>query len=482
MKIKIGVGVILFTALAIWGIGPSRHPFLWQMLNASAQEESHAEADHEHEEADHEEADHDHAHEAESISLDDAALFNIGIGEDGTLTLETLDYQKSFRLPGEVRAIPGRSINHVAALVSGIVTRIEARQGETLCPGAPLFEIMLMHEDAIVCQTELIALLQKRDVLQMEIDRLSSLAEGTAPKQQRELQLEKITNDAAIVSQQNLLKIHGFTDEMIDETIVKNRQTITKIVVRVPEIQGDGFETPTAAQHTGEDHNEHFLLLDKLLVNRGDSVQMGDILCRVSDMRSLQIEGKAFAADENIVNLALLEKRPVSAIFPDPVKLAARQRLDGLTIERTDSFIDPSAQTISCWVNLPNERLDEESGIEASTARDTKTIHWRFKPGQRCELEIAYETLPDVFVLPPDAVATDKSAAFVFELTDVHEGKRVWTKRSARVLYRANDAVVIAPDETIRPGIKIAATGAEQLYIALGSGSGKLQSACGHDH
>ena len=116
------------------------------------------------------------------------------------------------------------------------------------------------------------------------------------------------------------------------------------------------------------------------------------------------------------------------------------------------------------------------------TARDAKTLQWRFKPGQRCELSIAQETILHGFVLPPEAVATDKSAAFVFEQVDVHEGKRVWTKRPVRILYRDANAVVIAPDETIRAGMKIAATGAEQLYVALGSGSGKLQSACGHDH
>lgn len=444
--------------------------------------------EHSHEES-HE--DHDHDHEAEEkenadrLWLDDASLFNIGIKQDGELTLKFQEYRKSFRMPGVVREIPGRSINNIAVTVSGIVAKVEAKQGESLCPGDALLEIQLTHEEAIQCQTELITLLQKQDIIRMEEQRLGSLAEGIAPKQQRELLLQKVSNDAAIESQKNLLKIHGFTEKMIEETVIGKRQTITRFVVRVPEIDEEGITVQTSRQHSGNDKKEHYQILEKLLVNKGDSVRTGDILCQISDLRTLQIEGKVFASNENIVNEAFLKQSPVVAIFADAVKAGVRETINHLMIARIDNFIAQETQTVSCWINLPNGKLtlsEEQANPSGVSSCDEKTIQWRFKPGQRCELAIGYETIKNCFVLPPEAVASDRSNAFVFELSEIHEGKKVWTKRPIRILYRASDAVVVACDETIRPDMKVAKTGAEQLYIALGSGSGKLQSACEHDH
>ncbi|MDO5580518.1 MAG: efflux RND transporter periplasmic adaptor subunit [Planctomycetia bacterium] len=433
----------------------------------------------------------DHDHEAEErenadrLSLDDASLFNIGIKNESVLTLKLQEYRKSFRMPGIVREIPGRSINNIAAAVSGIVTGVSVKQGDALCPGGPLLEIRLTHEEAIQCQTDLITLLQKQDVIRMETERLASLAEGIVPKRQRELLLEKVSNDAAIQAQKNLLKIHGFTEKMIEENIVGKREAVTRLIVRVPEINENGIAVQTSEQHSSNGEKEHYQILEKLLVNKGDSVRLGDILCQISDLRTLQIEGKVFAANESIVNDAFLKQSPAAAIFADAVKTDSYQTIEQLKIARVDSFINQETQTVSCWINLPNRKLTLSDGKANSSNLSScgeKTISWRFKPGQRCELAIGYETIKNCFVLPPEAIASDRSNAYLFELTGIREGKKVWTKKPVRILYRASDAVVVANDGTIRPGMKAASTGAEQLYTALGSGSGKLQSACEHDH
>ncbi|MDO5565878.1 MAG: hypothetical protein Q4G59_04415, partial [Planctomycetia bacterium] len=131
-------------------------PYLSQLftahrsLGSAADQHNHSdkESPDEHEHDEKKEAGHEgHNHESEekenanSLSLDDASLFNIGIKKDGELTLKLQQYEKSFRMPGVVREIPGRSINNIAATVSGIVTKVEAKQGDSLCPGAPLLEI-----------------------------------------------------------------------------------------------------------------------------------------------------------------------------------------------------------------------------------------------------------------------------------------------------------------------------------------------------
>ena len=126
------------------------------------------------------------------LVLNHQALTNIGIeqGESGMITLAPSDFSKYFSFPGYVRYKPGHSLIDVPAPASGVVTRIYAEEGEALCPGEPLFEIQLTHEELASCQLELLSLLRKQDLLESENERLSRLAEGIEPRAQREVELQ----------------------------------------------------------------------------------------------------------------------------------------------------------------------------------------------------------------------------------------------------------------------------------------------------
>ena len=135
--------------------------------------------------------------------------------------------------------------------------------------------------------------------------------------------------------------------------------------------------------------------------------------------------------------------------------------------------VDPESRTLDFYVTLPNEKV-----------RDTKLedghrfIAWRFRPGQRVQLEIPVETLPDRIVLPADAVAQDGPETYVFTPNGDH-----FDRRSVHVEYRDPKWVVIANDGSLFPGDLVAPTGAQQLQLALkNKAGGGIDPHAGHNH
>lgn len=490
---------------------------------------------------------HTEAENADRLALSELALANIGIaaGDAGTLVLQPSEYRKSFSFPGYVRYKPGRSLVGVPSPATGIVTKIYVEEGAALCPGQPLFELRLVGEELAAAQLELTALLRKRDRLASEEKRLADLDAGIAPREQREIALEKAENDAAIATQKDALRFFGLPEATIEEVVVAKRTLVTSLTVCVPTFSDDAssfdpastarFEPPTH-EHFAE--NPHFHQLEKTLVEKGESVEIGSPLCVVSDLRELWIEGRAFESDEPLVNAALAEGRPVSAIFVGASGTdAPRETVGPLAFRSVANQLDANSRAFACYVELKNYLLDAaphncatsdagshthphpnpETGVPHShphpeadaehahshpandapstaetavaatdaTAEVAETcddaaprLNWRFKPGQRCELAVETETLPNVFVVPVDATAQEASETFLFEYDGTSDGKRIWRKRPVRVLHQTASEVVVANDGSIKPGAKIANRGAYQLYVALTNGGGKLQAAC----
>lgn len=482
---------------------------------------------------------------ADRLALSELALANIGIaaGDAGTLALRPSEYRKSFSFPGYVRYKPGRSLVGVPSPARGIVTKIYVEEGAALCPGQPLFELRLVGEELAAAQLELTALLRKRDRLASEEKRLADLDAGIAPREQREIALEKAENDAAIATQKDALRFFGLPEATIEEVVVGKRTLVTSLTVCVPTFSDDAssfdpastarFEPPTR-EHFAEE--PHFHQLEKTLVEKGESVEIGSPLCVVSDLRELWIEGRAFESDEPLVNAALAEGRPVSALFVGASGTdAPRETVGPLAFRSVANQLDANSRAFACYVELQNYLLDAAphncatSGSRARPRPNPKTgvphshphpeddaehahshsendatstsetdvaatdataevaetcddaaprLNWRFKPGQRCELAVETETLQNVFVVPVDATAQEASETFLFEYDGTSDGKRIWRKRPVRVLHQTASEVVVANDGSIKPGAKIANRGAYQLYVALTNGGGKLQAAC----
>ena len=85
-------------------------------------------------------------------------------------------------------------------------------------------------------------------------------------------------------------------------------------------------------------------------------------------------------------------------------------------------------------------------------------VLWRFRPGQRVRLTVRTEALPDVFVLPADAVAREGAEAYVFR-----QNGDAFARKPVRVVYQARASVVVANDGSVPPGVYVAQAGAAQL-------------------
>ncbi len=440
--------------------------------------------------------------------------------------MQPTEYRKSFSFPGYVRYKPGRSLVGVPSPATGIVTKIYVEEGAALCPGQPLFELRLVGEELAACQLEMTALLRKRDRLASEEKRLADLETGVAPKERREIALEQAENEAAIATQRDALLFFGLPEATIDEIVVQKRELVSTLTVCVPKFSDDAssFDPASTVAHYQAPTHEHFQQvphfhqLEKTLVEKGESVSLGAPLCVVSDLRKLWIEGRAFESDEPLVNAALAEGRPVSAIFA-PAEGATRdapqEKIGPLAFRSVSNRLDATARAFSCYVELENYLLDAapHSCVHSQTDAETNAtplinndaaenapqtadaaetcddaaprLNWRFKPGQRCELAVETETLPNVFVVPVAATAQEGAETFLFEYVGSSDDKRIWRKRPVRVLHQTASEVVVANDGSIASGARIANRGAYQLYVALTNGGGKLQSACpcgDHDH
>lgn len=411
----------------------------------------------------HEEAAEEERH---ALALGDQALRNIGIEEDGGMVqLKLDDYSKSVEFPATVTERPGRTSITVSSPVSGVIKRVYRDPGVSIRTGDILFDIELKHEDLIRCQAEMLSSLVKRDIVEKELVRLESISASLVPKAKRDLDFEKSEIDSSLAAQRQILQLHGVPLDKITEIIEERREMIESITVR----------TPNICDHTSEEeclieHHDPFVLF-QILVEKGQQVTMGDPLCRVGDLSQLYIEGEAFAQDELKLLTAVRDDLPVRAIFD--AQDGEVEIVEDLKIRYIDSQISPENRTSRFFVDLPNQTV-----VTKKVDSGAEFVTWRFKPGQRCRLEIPYETFKQCYVVPLSAIATEGPETFVFQQSGTDAGRKRWIRRSVHVMHRGRGEAAVEADGTLYPGDVIAARGAGQLQLALTGGGGKLQSQC----
>jgi multidrug efflux pump subunit AcrA (membrane-fusion protein) len=211
-------------------------------------------------------------------------------------------------------------------------------------------------------------------------------------------------------------------------------------------------------------------------VKRGQSVQAGDALAVLADLRELALEGRAFERDADAVTRAAANGWAVTAV-PDQSPGAdspggGPPAAEGLQIAYIANAVDPETRTLRFFVTLPNEVVER-------TRRDDRVFPtWRYKPGQRMEVRVPVEKWEDRIVLPLAAVADDGPESYVF----VRNG-RTFKRRPVHVEYRGRDSAVIANDGSVFPGETVALSAAQQLQMALqNKAGGGADLHAGHMH
>ena len=403
---------------------------------------------------------HDHAGhtESNSIELSEQARKNIGLQ---VAKVELKPFTRTIAVPGMVVERPARSTIEVTAPMTGIITRIYPIEGEAVEPGQKLFDLRLTHEELVQSQADLLKTAEELDVIAREIKRIEDLIKDQAlpGKQLLERQYEQQKQEAALRAQRQSLLLHGLSNAQVD-AILQQRKLLQDLTVVVPATTEEGGMSPAGT----------IFQIQSLKVAQGQHVNAGDTLAVLADHAELFIEGEAFERDVREISRAADRDSPLSAILE--TEGGKPEVVSNLRVLYLAAKVNPETRTLDFYVTLPNEK---ERDVKLDNHR---FVAWQFRPGQRVQLQIPVETLPDRIVLPVDAVAQDGAEAYVFTPNGDH-----FDRRSVHVEHRDPQWAVIANDGSLFPGDPVAISGAQQLQLALkNKAGGGIDPHAGHNH
>lgn len=411
------------------------------------------------EHAGHDHAGHDDHGTADSLEISEQARKNIGLR---VAKAELSSFTKTISVPGMVAERPGRSTLLVTAPMTGIVAKIYAIEGEALAPGRKLFDLRLTHEELVQSQADLLETAEQLDVTAREIKRIERLTEngGLAGKQLLERQYEHQKLEAVLHSKREALLLHGLTGSQVD-AILKKRELLKELTVVVPATVDEegGVATETSFQ------------VQSLKAAPGQHVTAGETLVTLADHAELYIQGEAFERDVAAISQAADAGAAVSATLESAG--GRPELLTDLRVLYLASKVDADTRTLDFFVTLPNQLQRD-----ARLPNGHRFLAWRFRPGQRVQLEIPIETLENRLVLPVEAVAQDGVETYVFTPNGDH-----LERRTVHVEYRDAHRAVIANDGSLFAGETVAITGAQQLQLALkNKAGGGIDPHAGHHH
>lgn len=494
------VGVVALATRQLWLI-PTQN---WVRNIVSGQRAESAMDGHDHgagdEHDDH--ADHDHAgHDDEaSLELSPQGMRNIGLGPDSLRPLQLDTFRRSITVPGIIVERPGRTQVQVSTPMAGVVTHVHAVQGEAVQPGSLLFQLRVTAEELVSTQTDLLKTIGELDVENREIARLSeATSTGAIPQKtvlERQYAKEKL--QALLNVQREALRLHGLSDGQIHD-IEQNRRLLRELQIMAPHRDRHGSdelrltgqvshavggnlepERITQAASTNEqpaqnavdlDSSAAPLVLQEVQIHKGQAVVEGQTLCVLADYSELYIEGQAFEQDLDLLMGAAQRQWKVSATLE--MAGGKQQTVPNLELVYSGSTIHADSRTLPFYVRLPNEIIRD-----IVTPQDQRFIDWRFRPGQRVQVQVPVEEWADQLVVPVEAVAREGAEWFVFQQNGSH-----FDRVAVHIKYRDANQAVIANDGSVFPGDVIALRGAHQLQMALKNKSGGgVDPHAGHNH
>lgn len=478
---------------------------------------------------------HDHGDTGEnSLAISDAARRNLGLTDDFLKPIELQSFSKSLAVPAIIVDLPGRTRLPVSAAMTGIVTHVHAVSGEAVQPGDLILELRLTHEDLVTSQKDFLEALGNRDIEIKEIARLQQLAESgvLSNKTLLERQYGRDKLDSMLRSQREALRLHGLSESQIAR-IENERRLLTEMRITAPHpdkhsdeeiqlsrksspwfgtsraISDDSYsslskrvvpisfhdprrdssreksveknqteyqnqssprfaESPSNAQSLNNEM--HLLVLKDMDVQKGQIVHAGDLLCTLADYGVLLIEGQAFETEAAMITKAKLSNWKVSAILGTGDEAT---RIDNLELGWINNEIDPTTRALKFFAMLPNTLMQDSVNPAGQ-----RYISWKYRTGQRLQLQVPVESWIDQIVLPIDAVVREGVDSFVFQQNGDH-----FDRVAVHEKYRDQISVVIENDGAIYPGDVVALRGAHQMQMALkNKAGGGIDPHAGHSH
>lgn len=394
-----------------------------------------------------------------SIELSEQAQKNVGLELQA---VELQDFDRTISVPAMVTGRQGRTEIKVSAPMTGIVTRIYPIRGEAVAPGQPLFDLRLTHEDLVDTQSQFLETVEQLDVIKREVRRLDEVTSSgaIAGKRLLERQYEQQQAEARLHAQQQALILHGLTDQQVRE-IETSRTLLQKVTVHAPQ------PVETSNQET----EARLLQVSAIEVEPGEQVEAGAPLCVLSDHAVLYIEGRAFEEDSGELNDAANRGAPLTAIIEANGR--GPHTVTDLKILYVENEIELESRALRFYVRLPNELVRSEK-----TGDGHSFIGWRFKPGQRVQLQVPVQRWQNRIVLPVDAVVKEGADWFVFQ----QNGDK-FDRKPVHVEYQDQRWAVIGSDGSLYPGDVVAVSGAYQMHLAMkNKAGGGVDPHAGHHH
>ncbi|WP_145422586.1 efflux RND transporter periplasmic adaptor subunit [Planctomycetes bacterium K23_9] len=429
-------------------------------------------------------AGHDHAahaghDEATSLELSKQAIRNIGLSDETIRPIKLETFSRSITVPAVVVERPGRSRVQVATPMTGVVTHVHAVQGEAVEPGSLLFQIRLTHEDLVNAQTDFLRTLGELDVEQREVARLQQVTRSgaIAGKVLLERQYARDKLNANLSAMRESLRLHGLSDNQVDQ-IEHERRLLRELQVFAPSVDSHGEEELRLTQRVIQagyvkgDSPKHTgpLILQDLAVHKGQSINAGETLCILTDYDELFIEGLAFEQDIRQLRKASQNGWAVDAILEEPG--SESRVIEGLEMAYLANQVDAQSRTLNFYVRLPNQVAKDHR------ADGNRYVEWRYVPGQRMQLRVPVQEMPEQIVVPVEAIASEGAETFVFQQNGSH-----FDRVPVHVKYRDQYSAVIDNDGSLFPGDVIAMRGAHQMQMALKNKSGGgVDPHAGHNH
>ncbi len=429
-------------------------------------------------------AGHDHGaeaghNEATSLELSKQAIRNIGLSDETIRPIKLETFRRSITVPAVVVERPGRSRVQVATPMTGVVTHVHAVQGEAVEPGSLLFQIRLTHEDLVNAQTDFLRTLGELDVEQREVARLEQVTRSgaIAGKVLLERQYARDKLNANLSAMRESLRLHGLSDKQVEQ-IERERRLLRELQVFAPSVDSHGEEELrltrriVQAGYVKQEQPKHTspLILQDLAVHKGQSINAGETLCILTDYDELFIEGLAFEQDIRQLRKASQNGWTVDAILEEPG--SESRVIEGLEMAYLANQVDAQSRTLNFYVRLPNQVAKDHR------ADGNRYVEWRYVPGQRMQLRVPVQEMPDQIVVPVEAVASEGAETFVFQQNGSH-----FDRMPVHVKYRDQYSAVIDNDGSLFPGDVIAMRGAHQMQMALKNKSGGgVDPHAGHNH
>lgn len=431
--------------------------------------------------------DHDDGHEghseSQSLELTAQALKNLGLTDEYLKPIELANYQRTISIPAIVAPKPGRTQIRVSSPLSGVVMHVHAVTGQAVMPGEMLFKVRLTYEDLVDTQTQFLKSISELEVEKREIARLEEVVQsGAVPGKaliERRYAKEKV--EAYLTSLRESLKLHGLSAEQI-RSIEIDRKLLKDLSIVAPDIdEHDSQENlrlsklpirPAAYRVPELPHQPTAkpLVIEDLKVEKGQGVMSGELLCTLSDYSELYIEGRAFEQDAPAVATAAEKGWTIGALVPTT---EGQEQLAQLKLAYVANSVDASSRTLSFYVELANQVLRDEV-----REGDKRFISWKYRIGQRLQLQVPVEVWGQQIVLPVDAVVKDGADWYVFQQNGDH-----FDRVPVHVKHRDQNNVVVDNDGSIYPGDVIARRSAHQLQMAIKNKSGGgADPHAGHTH